>query len=120
MALLIFLFVGFSITNAITFLHVSHWFRILVSGFDDDDFREYSKQGKIEGFREEYLGRLVRCHACMGFWVGCFLSWYCGGFIDEYMTIRAIPDAIIADGLMLSFFNFFTWLIFRKLGAEEL
>jgi len=130
MSLFLFLLIGFSVTNALTFLHVFLWFRTLVSGVsdkkfehivsrDNDDTVPYSVLKRFTLFRYEYLGRLVRCHACMGFWVGVCLSLLQGGFITEYMQC-AYDLFFLWDGFLLSGSNFFIWLIARKLGAEEL
>jgi len=123
MALLFFLLVRFSITNAIVFLHVFHWFRKLVSGLTDRQFYLATafKQGqRLDGFREAYLGRLVRCHACMGFWVGLLLSVLYKGFICRYLDFLSVYDTVIADGFLLSGFNFCVWVVLRKLEAESL
>jgi hypothetical protein len=117
-----FLAVGFSITHTVVFLHIFHWFRILISGMDDYVFnhRIHGAYDHLHGFRQRYLGRLVRCHACMGFWIGVVLSILYGGFITKYMSSGLIWIDVICDGFLLSGFNFFIWLVFRKLGAEEL
>jgi hypothetical protein len=116
----VFLFIGYSITNAVVFLHVFHWFRRLVSGVSDYEFKTLAQNKKLSGVRQTALGRLVRCHACAGFWIGVSLSFLVGGFIPEYMeTVNEIV-ALSLDGFLLSGFNLFAWLIFRKLGVEEL
>lgn len=114
MVLYFFFAIGFSITNSLVYLHVFHWFRKLVSGVTDVQF----ESDKPIGFRQETIGGLVRCHTCMGFWVGILLSWGYGGFINEYMDLM-YPVNILCDGLLLSSNNFFLWLVARKLGAEE-
>jgi hypothetical protein len=119
MSLFIFLIVGFSITNALVFLHVFHWFRTLVSGVTDKRFERAVSNEKLKGFRNGFLGRLIRCHACMGFWVGVSLSLGYGGFISKYMDLSSLTD-VIGDGLLLSGSNFVAWVVLRKLGAEEL
>lgn len=118
MRLAMFFCVGFSATNILVFLHVCHWLRELVSGLSDEGFRLKCKVGGLS-VREAYLGRLMRCHACMGFWVGVSLSALYGGFITEYMVL-SFPADVIGDGLLLSFFNFLLWVVLRKLGAEDL
>lgn len=122
MDLIIFLVCVLSISHTIVFLHITHWFRKLVSGVSDGNFILYTMTGafgKSNRFRNAYLGRLVRCHACMGFWIGSFLSLLYGGFIIDYVDVPIIVG-IIGDGFFASIFNFFAWLILRKLGAEEL
>jgi len=121
MKLFLFLSIGFSITNAVVFLHVFHWLRRAVSGLSDHDFYEMvqKKRGRSVGFRTSYLGRLVRCHACVGFWIGVFLSLISGSFINEYMSL-SFPIDVVADGLLMSGFNFVVWVILKRHGATEL
>lgn len=114
-----FIFIGFSITNAVAFLHVFSIFRRIISGLSDAGFRLMIREGVKLSFRERFFGKLVRCHACMGFWVGAFLSWYGGGCISRYVDNLSQIDTIVADGFMLSGANFIIWLVLRKLGAEE-
>lgn len=76
--------------------------------------------GTLRGFRLEALGRLLHCHACMGAWVGAFLSIVHGGFINEYMLFSVPWVVHIFDGFFLSGASFFAWVVLRKLGAEEL
>ena len=123
MSVLFFLLVGFSITNSIVFLHVFSWFRKLVSGLDDKQFHlavERKRGQRLEGFRETYLGRMVRCHSCMGFWVGLVLSITYKGFICRYVDFLFLYDTVIADAFLLSGFNFCAWVILQKLGTENL
>lgn len=119
MTLFLFLFVGFSVTNAIVFLHVFAWFRKLVSGVSDADFRTLAFERRLS-LRGATVGRLVRCHACTGFWVGGLLSLSHGGFIVDY--IEALPgwEGAIADGFLVSGGNFVLWVFLRHLGAEEM
>ena len=119
MEMLIFLSCGFAITNAVVFLHAFHWWRKLSSGLADSEFEFLAAQGHLRGWRAQYIGRLVRCHACTGFWVGAFLSLICGGFIIDYVDIPDI-SGVIGDGLVLSGFNFVLWVVLRKLGVEDL
>lgn len=119
MTLVVFLVVGFAITNTLVFLHVFHWFRVLVSGTTDLQFEVIAHRGELSGFRQKYLGRLIRCHACMGFWLGVSLSLMHGGFINRYMDLF-FPADVLGDGFMLSGFNFCLWAVLRKLGVEEL
>lgn len=120
MRLVLFLAVGFSIVNAITFLHVFHWFRRLVSGATDRMFREVAASGEPLSLRMATVGRLVRCHACTGFWVGVLLSWVYGGFIVAYVGSLSRFESMVADGFLLSGFSLAAWVILRRLGAEEL
>jgi hypothetical protein len=122
LSLLLFLFVGFSITNTIVFLHAFHWFRIGISGLTDDSFGRIVRNPRgfgLKGFRQKYLGRLVRCHSCFGFWVGVSLSFFFGSFINRYMVL-SFPSDVIADGFLLSGFNFVAWLVLKNMGAERL
>jgi len=119
MRLLLFVLIGFSITNAVVFLHVFAWLRSVISGLSDNEFEFASHKGTLEGFRQKVLGRLFRCHACTGFWVGGFLSASLGGFISEYVELSFTFD-VVGSGLLLSCTNFIIWVVLRKLGAEEL
>jgi hypothetical protein len=119
MRLALFLAVGFSITNTLVFLHVFHWLRVLISGLTDREFQNRTMRRGLQGFRQEYLGRLVRCHACAGFWVGVSLSLIGAGSISEYMDL-SFPLDVVGDGFLLSVSNFGFWLVLRRLGAEEL
>ena len=115
MVLLLFLAIGFSITNTVAYLHVFHWLRYAISGVSDVEFEML----KTPGFRKRFIGRLVRCHACLGFWIGILLSFGYGGFINEYMDLT-YPVTMVCDGFLLAGNNFFLWLVARRLGAEEL
>lgn len=115
-----FLLVGFAITNMLVFLHVGHWFRKLVSGLTDTEFFTMmcNPTPRLTTFRHVWLGRLVRCHACMGFWVGLGMSLVCGP--NAYFCVDCglyYADAV-GDGLLVSGSNFIVWLVCRKLGAE--
>ena len=123
MNLFLFLFVGFSITNSLVYLHIFHWLRHLISGMSDVVFYRSveGKQGrKLETFRQRYLGRLVRCHACMGFWVGASLSLVYGSPIMMIDGQLGKWEGVVGDGLLLSGFNFILWVILSKMGAKDI
>jgi len=91
-----FLVVGFAITNAVTFLHIGLPLRNLIN--------------------DNIFGRLIRCHACFGFWVGFGMSFlYPLGFVFDNIYLNAI-----SDGLFLSGFNFMIWALLCFLGANKL
>lgn len=119
MRLTLLLAIGFSVTNTLAYLHVFHWLRSLVSGLTDREFNARVLRRGLQGFRQEYLGRLVRCHACLGFWVGVSLSLIGLGSISEYVDL-SFPLDVVGDGFLVSGTNFFVWLVLRRLGAEEL
>ena len=119
MFIVLFFLVGFSITNSIVFLHVFSWFRNLISGMNDNEFQVKAGSKLLKGFREEYLGRVVRCHACMGFWVGVFLSVSFGGVISKYVIMCEFLSYVF-DGFSLSGFNFLIWVLLRRLDVEDL
>jgi len=119
MMILLYLVTGFAITNAVSFLHIGHGLRKAVCGLPDDDFFALAKQGALRGVRRSFFGRLVHCHACTGFWVGCLLSLEHGGFIVKYMNV-SIAEQTVGDGLLLSGFNFILWVVLVRLGAQEL
>jgi len=117
MSALEFAIIGFGITNALTYLSVLEWYRKILSGLSDVEFDFYVvKQGR-SSFRGKWIGKLVRCHACTGFWVGVFLSYLTGADIFDYGH-RIV--GCMAGGFFLSCTSFFMWLVARKLGAEEL
>lgn len=120
MAILLYLVMGFALTNAAAFLHIGHRFRKAVSGLSDDQFRVLAHNKLLDGFRQEMLGRLVRCHACAGFWIGSLLSLLHGGFIVEYMRVNSTVEQVVGDGLLLSGSNFILWVLLRWFKAEEL
>jgi len=120
-----FIFVGFGITNAIVYLSVSEWLRKIISGISDEEFKsmlllQRFKRDNTYSFRRRWFGKIVRCHACCGFWVGIFLSYL--GYRDIFESVpRWVEIEIdICGGFLLSCSNFLIWLIARKLGAEEL
>lgn len=108
---------SFGITNALCFLHIGHWFRWLVCGCWDQDFYWYLEKGVLDK-RQSVLGRLVHCHACMGFWVGFGLSM--GGFGPFWDANILEWSVAIMDGFLVSAFNFILWVVLRKLGADKL
>ena len=122
MPTLLFVLVGFSITNAIVFLHMFEWLRQLACGLDDFGFRKAIFRNRVKpcGFRVTFIGRLFHCHACMGFWVGVLLSVAYGGFILDHIDSISLYESVALDGFLLSGTNFIAWVILRKLGAEEL
>jgi len=122
MPTLFFVLVGFSITNAIVFLHVFEWLRELACGVDDFNFRKAMIRRQMIpcGFRVAFVGRLFHCHACMGFWVGVLLSFAHGSFILDHVGSISFYESVVLDGFLLSGTNFIAWVILRKLGAEEL
>lgn len=114
----LFFLVCFGIANAICFLHIFHWLRAAVSGMTDREFINLAKMRRLVGFRQRLIGRGVRCHACVGFWVGATLS-----------LIRDSGTTIGMGKLALDVFQhafassavcFVTWVVLRKLGAEEM
>jgi hypothetical protein len=119
MSLIILLSVGFSVSHAIVYLHVFHWLRRLVSGVDDKSFHNRLSLNGV-GIRIGFFGRLFRCHACMGFWVGVFLYSFNGNPIVEEMILHGPIFESVSFGFLQLGFNSFVWLILRRLGAEEL
>ena len=108
----LFLTVGFAITNALVYLHLFHWLRKLVSGVSDNKFCDLSLSGNLYGIRQTVLGRLFRCHTCIGFWVGIVLTW-----IEFNWSIKVHP---IIGGFLLSGFNFILWTVLVRLGVHKL
>ena len=117
---LLFVAIGFAAANALVFLHVFAWLRRLVSGVSDTEFDEAAREGRLKGFRRAWLGRLVRCHACMGFWIGVGISAWWGGLSDEYLQFLGVIGTLAADGLLLSGACFGIWVVLRRLGAGSM
>lgn len=121
MEIIFFCLTAFGITNALSFLHVGHWFRRLVCGLWDKGFYHCLRNDHLgdylEGFRQRVLGRLVHCHACLGFWVGFGLS---AGGLGPFWAGDLWWLAAIMDGFFVSSVNFILWVTLRKLGADKL
>jgi hypothetical protein len=117
--LLFWLVIGFSATNVIVFQHVFHWLRVIITGMADEEFYRHVKHGVIFGFRRAFLGRLFRCHTCMGFWIGVAL---CGFGAYDFIggVARNIFLEYVCAGLLQSVFNTVVWLLLLKLGAKNL
>ena len=113
------LLIGFSMTNAIVFQRVSHWLRTMVTGLDDSTFKMRVQNDCLCGFRQEALGRLFRCHTCMGFWIGIGLSFVIDYPIDSnFAGIQWLEH--IAAGFLQSVFNTILWVILLKVDVEKL
>jgi len=119
LTLLIWLFVGFSATNIIVFQHVFLWLRKAVSGIDDEQFKLFAKYRSLAGFRRSFLGRLFRCHTCMGFWIG-ILAYHLGAYSFIRNIVSCEIAGYICSGLLQSVFNTILWLLLLKIGIEKL
>ena len=110
----------FGLTNAITFLHIGKPIREFFSGVSDDDFYERARcvSGKgLQTWRHAFIGRLFRCHACMGFWVGIPLALFfqkADIFVIEY---DVIASAICAS-LSASAVNFIIWALIHRFTGD--
>ncbi len=113
-----YLLTTFGLTNALAFLHVGRPFRHAASGLTDAEFRTMADKGYLEGFRQCVIARMVRCHACMGFWMGCLLSpaYWAGPGTSPMVIIQHVSH----DGLAASAFCFIVWVALWRLGAEKL
>ena len=124
MPLYLFLTIGFGITNAIVFLHIFGWLRKVLSGVDDGTFQRLAACKRLPHWRARFLGRLVRCHACMGFWIGMFLYVFLylatgDHMIEIVLTRLCIVNAVLC-GFIQSAANFILWVFLRRFGAEEI
>lgn len=112
---LYYLLIVFGVTNAISFLHVGYPLRRVICGLSDDQFYSKIKRGEkinsLRNFRHLYLGRLIHCHACTGFWVGLLISFF-------WNNLKITGD--IFNGFLSSAFCFVIWVILVKLGAKNL
>lgn len=124
------------LTMAFSKLYVGKWFREGISGIGDEQFYgqagsryedpdRYLSDPKFKlpwsycevswGFRQSYLGRLVRCPACSGFWIGLVMS---GAVFLDYMSyfsyVHCVMYALGGSALSILF-----WFILVKLGVLE-
>lgn len=111
----------FGLTNAIVFLHIGSPIRKILSGISDETFERLSRTpGGLTGARQVLFARLIRCHACAGFWVSLGID---VGIATALDTVAYGPEEIVTSfitALASSAFNFAVWVALRKLGAEEL
>ncbi len=107
---------GFSITNAIVFLHSFSWLRKIMSGIDDREFHRRANLNELS-IRASILGRLFHCHACMGFWVGLATYMVLPIWNFEGNIVYLSP---LVNGFWVSGWNFIIWVFLRRHGAEEL
>lgn len=99
MNIILFLVVGFGVTNMLASLTIFEWFRKFVSGVSDEAYSRLSSCNRLQGCRASLLGRLVRSHASLGVVIGCILyvSLYLisqDSIINMKMTGRIAVDAI--------------------------
>lgn len=114
----------FGLTLVLTKLHVFKWFREGVSGVSDWDFDEMAGTREEDiywEFRQSTIGRLLRCPACMGFWVGAAMAlpyWFDLEYIAK-LDLWWVCFYCFVSGLSASAFCMAGWLVFKKLGAER-
>lgn len=121
MHLLTFTVICFAVSIAVTQLHAFGWLRRLVSGLWDKEWYPFIARDsqrndfdptnhRIRKFRVFFLGRLIRCPACIGFWVGLTMSYY---FYEN--LILAVQEGFWALGI-----NYIAWALLVKIGAKLL
>lgn len=123
--LVIFWMACWGATTAITKLYVGRPVRRWVSGLSDTRFESEIGTPKESwwGFRASILGRLVRCPACTGFWVGLIFASLVA--LDVVFSLSSVVDAavlgreVLFKGLGASAFCFAggNWL--EYLGAKS-
>ena len=111
----------FGLANAIVFLHVGRPVRESITGVTDEEFRRRmgGHGGGLSSWRHSVIGRMFRCHACMGFWVGIPLAVLHWG-VPPYCPDPALIKISICSSLSASAFNFIVWTVLVKLGADKL
>ena len=114
----------FGLTLAITKLHVFEHFRGLVSGISDYRFYDEARIPERDfewTWRNAKIGRLVRCPACMGFWVGLLLAvpYWVGAGLDFCPWTWWAPVYWILMALSASAFCIVAWMILKKLGFGD-
>lgn len=124
MTFVLFLSVGFGITNALAHLRAFEWFRRIVSGITDEKFRRLSSCNRLTGCRSNFLGGLLRSHASLGILVGSLMYVFLYLISRDSIMEMRITEYSVADTVLFGFLqssvNFVVWLILRRLGAEEL
>ena len=105
----------FGVTNALVFLHVGTSIRRWVSGVSDETFQRGNahRQSKRPTFRSVYLTRLVRCHACAGFWIGSLFS-FARLFFQTERSITSIVALSFYEGASASCICFLVWVAIKK------
>lgn len=95
LAFLVFLFSVYGFSNAITVLKFGRSIRELTSNIP-------------------YLGALLKCPACLGFWAGMAVSWQV--MSPSAPFVDAAWKAVLADGLAASGFCYIIHVIMEKTG----
>lgn len=114
----------FGLTSAFSKFYVGKWLRETISRLTDKQFKDDVGTDKEECQWDRwqcYIGRLVRCTACAGFWIGLALAipyqvlysdWAIEfGFHLGEMILKAYFMALSASA-----FNIIGWMILEKLG----
>jgi hypothetical protein len=124
MTFVLFLSVGFGITNALAHLRSFEWFRRLLSGVTDEKFRRLSSCNRLTGCRSNFIGGLLRSHASLGVIVGSLMYVFLYLISRDSIMYMRITEYSALDTILFGFLqssvNFVVWLILRRLGAEEL
>jgi hypothetical protein len=124
MTFVLFLSVGFGITNAFAHLRSFEWFRRVLSDITDEKFYRLSSCNRLTGYRSKFLGGLLRSHASLGVIVGALMYAFLYIISRDSIIYMRITEYSVLDTILFGFLqssvNFVVWLILRRLGAEEL
>jgi len=104
--MLIFISGAIGISIAFTKLMIFEVLRGLLSGISDSDF--YFSHKKNNHW-QAYVGKLVRCPACFGFWVGS---------IGYYFIQKAVVVESLLVGFSVCWLALFFWSVMEKMGVK--
>ena len=119
MRIFAFSMLSFSITHALVYLHVFSGLRKLIVGMSDDRFTYSLETQTLQGFRQQVLGRWIHCHACMGFWVGCGVSFLYGSVLSEILGPINLWVDTVADGFLASGCSFMIWSVLMRIDSDN-
>lgn len=121
----------FGLSVAISRFYVGKFFRETVSRLSDESF-ESGVDKEIDGefdyydswsWWQSYVGRFVRCPACIGFWLSMVVAVpYRFGIplcVPLESTVYEAIFQVVAMGLGASGFSITGWMILVKLGIQE-
>jgi len=111
----------FGLTLAMTKLYVGKKYREIVSGISDLDFYTGHNNPFEESWStwQSYVGRLVRCPACTGFWVGCLMAiiyWF--DFPNSEWTSFEMWRSTVYYALGASAFSLSGWFVLDRLEMK--
>jgi len=85
--LILYILICLSITNLLVCEYVFEWLRKLIDKY----------------FKYSLLNKLIRCQTCMGFWIGCMITYSMPNLLPQISDVFIIN--IIVGGLISSITN---------------